>query len=81
MEACLDRPSVNTVLLDNFDDLFEVFEALTARHEVVCRITNEDRIIFAAYTMDLINDVGVGKYLLQHLLHRTRQYDGWSTWR
>ena len=58
MEACLDGPSVNTVLLDNFDDLFEVFEALTARHEVVCRITNEDRIIFAAYTMDLIDDVG-----------------------
>lgn len=58
VETCLDGPSVNTVLLDNFDDLFEVFEALTARHEVVCRITNEDRIIFAAYTMDLIDDVG-----------------------
>lgn len=58
VEASLDRPSVNAVLLDDFDDLFEVFKTLTAWHEVVCRITNEDRVVFAAYAMDLIDDVG-----------------------
>lgn len=32
--------------------------ALAARHEVVCRVTNEDRVIFAALLVDLIDDVG-----------------------
>jgi hypothetical protein len=58
MEASLDRPSINAMLLNDFDDLFEVFEALAAWHEVVCGITNKDWVIFTAYTMDLVDDVG-----------------------
>gem|GEM_PF-7036456 len=58
MEASLDRPSINTVLFNDLDNLFEVFETLTARHEVVRRITNKDRVVFTAYAMDLIDDIG-----------------------
>jgi hypothetical protein len=58
MEASLDGPSVDAVSLYNLDDLLEVFNALTARHKVVCGVANEDRVIFAALLVDLIDDVG-----------------------
>lgn len=58
MEASLDGPSVDAVSLYNLDDLLEVFNALTAGHKVVCRVTNDDRVIFAALLVDLVDDVG-----------------------
>lgn len=58
MEASLDGPSVDAVSLYNLDDLLEVFNALAARHKVVCRVANEDRVVFAALLVDLVNDVG-----------------------
>ena len=57
MEASLDTPSVNTVSLYAFDNLFEVFNTLTTWHKVVCRVTNKDWIIVAALTMNFVNDI------------------------
>ena len=58
MEASLDRPSIDAVSLYNLDDLLEVFNALATRHKVVSGVTNEDRVIFAALLVDLVDDVG-----------------------
>ena len=58
MEASLDGPSVDAVGLYALDDLFQVLYALAAGHKVVCGVTDEDRVIFAALLVDLIDDVG-----------------------
>lgn len=58
MEASLDRPSIYAVLFNAFDNLFEVFNTLTTRHKVVCRVTNQDRHIVAASLVNLVDDLG-----------------------
>ncbi len=58
MEAGLNGPSVDAVSLYALDDLLEVLYALAAGHKVVCGVTDEDRVIFAALLVDLIDDVG-----------------------
>ena len=58
MEAGLDRPCIDAVLLDDRHKLEGILDAVAAGHEVVGGDADEDRHISAAGLMDLVDDLG-----------------------